>query len=83
MQYERGFPGDSVGKESACNAGDTFWSLGHQDLLKEGMATHFNILAWSILRTEEPGGLQPMGSQKVRHDWSNWTHIHTNMQYGR
>ena len=41
-------------------------SLGCEDLLKEGMATHCNILAWKILRTEEPGRLQPVGSQKAR-----------------
>ena len=38
-------------------------SLGWEDLLEEGMATHSNILAWRIPWTEEPGGLQPMGSQ--------------------
>ena len=35
------------------------------------MATHSSILAWKIPWTEEPGGLQSMGSQKVKHDWSN------------
>ena len=41
------------------------------------MATHSSILAWRILCTEEPGGLQSMGSQTVRHDWSDLacTHI--------
>ena len=42
--------------------------LGWEDLLKEGMATHSNILAWRIPWTEEPGGLQSMGSQRVGHD---------------
>jgi len=42
---------------------------GQEDLLEEGMATHSSILAWRIPRTEEPGGLQSMGSQRVRHDW--------------
>ena len=42
-------------------------SLGQEDPLKE-MATHSSILAWEILWTEEPGGLQSMGWQKVRHD---------------
>ena len=41
-------------------------SLGPEDLLKKEMATHSNILAWEIPRTEEPGGLQSMGSQRVR-----------------
>ena len=45
------------------------WSMGQEDLLKKGMATHTSILAWRILRTEEPGGLQSTGSQGVRHDW--------------
>ena len=38
-------------------------SLGQEDPLKEGMATRSSILAWRIPRTEEPGGLQSMGSQ--------------------
>ena len=40
-------------------------SLGREDPLEEGMATHSSILAWSIPRTEEPGGLQSMGWQRV------------------
>ena len=100
-----GFPDSSVGKESACNAGDPslipgsgsspgerighplqyswaslvaqsvknlpamqktlFQSLGGEDLLEKEMATH----SWRIPWTEEPGGLQSMGSQRVRHDW--------------
>ena len=43
-------------------------SLGQEDPLEKGMATHFRILAWRILWTEEPDGLQSMGSQKVKHD---------------
>ena len=43
-------------------------SLGLEDPLEEGMATHSSILAWRIPRTEEPGVIQPMGSQRVRHD---------------
>ena len=43
-----------------------FW--GQEDPLEKGMATHSNILAWRILWTEEPGGLQSMRSQRVRHD---------------
>ena len=43
-------------------------SLGQEDPLKKGMAIHCSILAWRIPRTEEPGGLQSMGSQRVRHD---------------
>ena len=43
-------------------------SLGGEDLLEKGMATHSSTLAWRILWTEEPGGLQSRGSQRVRHD---------------
>ena len=42
-------------------------SLGQKGPLEEGMATHSNVLAWRIPWTEEPGGLQSMGSQRVRH----------------
>ena len=43
-------------------------SLGWEDLLEKEMATHSSILAWKIPWTEQPGGLQSMGSQRVRHD---------------
>ena len=43
-------------------------SLGWEDPLEEGMATHSSILAWRIPWTEEPGGLQSMGPQRVGHD---------------
>ena len=43
-------------------------SLGQADPLEEGVATHSSILAWKILWTEEPGRLQSMESQRVRHD---------------
>ena len=43
-------------------------SLGWEDSLKEGMATHCSVLAWRIPQTEEPGGLQSMGSRRVGHD---------------
>ena len=42
--------------------------LGREDPLEEGMASHSSILAWRIPWTEDPGGLQSMGSQRVRHD---------------
>ena len=44
------------------------WSLGWQDPLQKGKATHSSTLAWKIPQTEEPGGLQFTGSQRVRHD---------------
>ena len=43
-------------------------SLGWEDPLEKGMATHSSILAWRIPRTEEPGGLVSIGSQRVGHD---------------
>ena len=43
-------------------------SLDREDPLKEGMAIHDGILVWEIPWTGEPGGLQPTGSQRVRHD---------------
>ena len=43
-------------------------SLGWEDLLVEEMATHSSILAWEMPWTEEPGGLQSMGSHRVRHN---------------
>ena len=46
------------------------WSLGRWDPLKKGMATHSSILAWRIPWTEKPGGVQSVGSQRVRHDWA-------------
>ena len=44
-------------------------SLGGEDPLEVEMETHCRILTWRIPRTEEPGGLQSMGSQRVRHNW--------------
>ena len=43
-------------------------SLSWEDPLEKGMATHFSILAWRIPKTEEPGGLQSMRLQRIRHD---------------
>ena len=43
-------------------------SLGQEDPMEKGMATHSSILAWRIPWTEKPGGLQSMGSQRVGHD---------------
>ena len=74
-----GFPGGSVVKNLPANAGDTeAWvqSLGQEDPLEEEMATHSSILAWTIPWTEEPGGLQCIGLQRVRHDWA---HTHTRL----
>ena len=45
--------------------------------LEEGMVTHSIILAWRVPWTEEPGGLQSIGLQRLRHDWSNLAQMHT------
>ena len=50
-------------------------SLGREDPLEKGMAVHATVLAWRIPWTEEPDGLQPMGSQRVGHDCLTNTHI--------
>jgi len=60
-----------VVKNPPANAGDItnwFQFLGQGDPLLESLATHSSILAWRILWTEEPGGLQSIGSKKVGHD---------------
>ena len=57
--YIYGLPWWLNDKESTCNAGD----MGQENPLEKEMATHTSILAWSIPWTEEPGGLQSMGSQ--------------------
>ena len=63
-----GLPYSSDGKESACNAEDPGSITGSGRSLEKGMATHSSILAWRISQTEEPGGLQFVGSQTVGHD---------------
>ena len=63
-----GFPCSSVGKESACSAGDPGSIPGLEDPLEKEMATHPSILASKISRTAKPGGLQSMQSQRVGHD---------------
>ena len=64
-----GFPGGSGSKESTCNAGHpgSFRESGRSP--GEGNGNPLSILAWRISWTEKPGGLQSMGSQKVRHDF--------------
>ena len=67
----RGFPGGTSDKEPFCQCRgheSQFRSLGWEDPLEEGMATHSSILAWTIPWTEEPGGLQSIGSQRIGHD---------------
>ena len=65
-----GVPGGSDSKESPAVQETWVQSLGWEDPLEKGMATHSSILAWRIPWTEEPGRLQSMGSQK----WVTFTH---------
>ena len=69
LKASSGLPWWLSGKESACNAGDLGLIPGSGRSPGEGMATHSSILAWRIPWTEEPGGLQSIGLQRVRHDW--------------
>ena len=68
-----GFPGGSVGKDSACNVGDTggVCSISGSGRSPGEGDTHSSILAQRIPWTEEAGGLQSMRSQRVRHDCSD------------
>ena len=63
-----GFDPGSDSKEWPAIQETQVQSLGWEDPLEKGMATHSSILAWKIPRTEEPGGLQSMVLQRVRHD---------------
>ena len=54
-------------------------SLGQEDPQEKGMVTHSSILTWRIPWTEESGGPQSMGSQRVRHNWATNTHTHTHI----
>ena len=57
------FPGGSIVKNLPARQETQFQSQGQEDLLEEEMATNSSILAWDILQTEEPGGLQLVGPQ--------------------
>ena len=62
------FPSGLDGKASPTMQETQVQSLGQEDLLKKETVTHSSILAWKIPRTEEPGRLYSIGSQRVRHD---------------
>ena len=64
----QGFPGGSEGRASACSVGDLGSIPGSGRSPGEGNGTHSSILAWRIPWVEEPGGLQSMGLQRVRHN---------------
>ena len=63
-----GFPGGLAVKNPPAMRETQVPSLGQEDSLEKGMATPSRILAWEIPWTEEPGGLQSMGSQSIGHD---------------
>ena len=63
MTVKVGFPCVSAGKESSCNTGDLGSTLGWEDPLEKGKATHSSILAWRI-----PWTVESIGLQRVRHD---------------
>ena len=67
------FPGGTVVKNLPGSAGDprdVVWSLGQENPLESEVATHPSILAWKILWTEEPGGLQSMRLKRIGHNWT-------------
>ena len=63
-----GFPGAQMVKNLPIMQETWVQSVDQEDHLEKGKATHFSILAWRIPWTEEPGGPQSMGSQRIRHD---------------
>ena len=71
------FPGGSVAKNTPAvqeTRETQVQSLGREDPLEEGVATHSSILAWEIPWAEKPGGLQSKQSKRVRHNWTDCTH---------
>ena len=69
LLFSLGLPGGSMIKNLPAKQETWVRSLGREDSLEKGMATHSSILAWRIFWTEEPGGLRSMRSQRVGHDW--------------
>ena len=63
-----GFPGSSIVKNLPAMSQMQVGSLGQEDPLEKEMAMHSNILAWEMPWTEEPGGLQSMGWQRIGHN---------------
>ena len=82
-----GFLGGASGKKPCLpSAGDLekrVPPLGQKDPLTEGNANHSSILVWRIPRTEETGGLQSTGSQRVGHDWSDLARTHEETSWVR
>ena len=71
-----GFPGGSAVKNPPAVQETQVRTLGQEDSLEEGMATHSSIPAWRIPWTEEPGSLRSIGLQRVRRNWSDLAHTH-------
>ena len=75
-----GFPGATSGEELTCQCRTRnrcgLDSRVGEEHLEEGIAIHSNIFDWRIPWIEEPGRLQSIGSQRVRHDWSNLACMH-------
>ena len=69
------FPGGSVVKNPPASAGDMNSIPGMGKSPREGHGNHSSNLAWGIPWTEEPGGLQSMGSQRIRHHWGTDIHL--------
>ena len=68
-----------TGKESACNAETRDQSLGQEGSPEKEMTTHSSVLAWEILWTEEPGGLQSMGRGTANGRAQLTEHAHTHI----
>ena len=68
--FQRGASGIFTHRTMQARLGLWVWSLGWEDALEEGMATHSSVLACRTPRAEEPGGLQPTASQRAGQDWS-------------
>ena len=77
------FPGGSVVKNPPAMQEMQVQSLGWEDPREKGMATHCSIHAWRIPRTEEPGGIQSMGSEKSRTQLSEHSLLDWQVDYGR
>ena len=74
VETNTGLPRWLRGKNQSAMQETRVQSLGQEDPLEEGMATHSSILAWRIPWAEEPGELLSIGSKRVGHDWSDWAH---------
>ena len=68
IKIRKGFPSGSTVKNLPAIQEMQVQSLGQEEPLEKGMETHSSILAWRIPWSEEPGGLQSMGSQRIGYD---------------